>query len=565
MQQLPAAERVMKPLDPRLLRHARAARRYIVATAASAFLTALLVIGQALLVARAVVPIITEGAEWRGALPYAAALGGLIVLRAVLVYGHERFAHRSAQRVVGELRAAVLERAVGLGPRGLARPHEVATLAVRGLSDLEPYFVRYLPQLLLVVTLTPVTVLVIGGLDVGSAAIVGLTIPLIPLFMWLIGVLTNRYASQKLAAMQRLGARLLDLLAGLPTLRALGRERGPGQRVAELNRAYRRTTMATLRVAFLSGAVLEFLASISVALVAVTIGMRLVYGHVDLSVALPVLMLAPEAYRPLREVGTHFHASADGLAAAEDAFAVIEQPLPSPGVIPAPHLQGAAIDFEAVSVHPPGRSGAAPAGLTATVPPGRVTAFVGPSGAGKTTAALLLLGLLRPTEGTVKVRPPTGAAIEIAELDPESWHAQISWVPQRPAFDMGTIRDLVTDGRPVSPAVLTEAAVTTGLDTLVAQLPEGWCTRVGRGGYGLSLGQRQRLALTRALLAATPLIVLDEPTAHLDAVAERQIINAINLLRDQGRTVLLIAHRPALMACADEVVHLTARTEVPSP
>lgn len=555
----------MKPLDPRLLRHAQAARRYIVLTAFGGLATTLVVIAQALLVSRAISPVITAGAPWSSALPFVAVLAGLLGLRAVMVYVQERLAHRSAQRVVSELRGSVLDRAVALGPRGLDDGHEVVTLATRGLEDLEPYFVRYLPQLLLAVTLTPLTLLVLAGLDLGSAAIVALTIPLIPVFMWLIGVLTERHAADKLAAMQRLGARLLDLLAGLSTLQALGREKGPGRRVAELGEAYRRTTMSTLRVAFLSGAVLEFLASISVALVAVTVGMRLVYGHLDLTVGLALLMLAPEAYRPLREVGTHFHASADGLAAAEQAFAVLERPVPTPGQRPAPDLATTTLRLDEVSVRPPGRHGAAPHALSGEVTPGRLTALVGPSGAGKTTTALLVLGLLPPDAGRLTLRTATGEVVDLADVDPESWHAQVSWVPQRPVLDVGTVAEVVTAGRDVDPATLAKAARATGLDEVLAELPDGLATRLGHGGVGLSLGQRQRVALARALCEDTALVVLDEPTAHLDAASERLVLATVGALRDQGRTVLVIAHRPALVAVADEVIEVRADTRAVLP
>ncbi|HLT84562.1 MAG TPA: ABC transporter transmembrane domain-containing protein, partial [Phototrophicaceae bacterium] len=265
----------MKPLDPRLLRHARAARRYIALTAAFGVTSAGLVVAQALVIAHAIAPVVDGDAGWAHAAPLVGWFVALAAARVLVTVLQESLAHRAAVDVVAELRAGVLDHAVALGPRGGTEPSELVTLVTRGLDDLEPYFVRYLPQLLLAATLTPATLVVIAGLDLGSAAIVAVTIPLVPVFMWLIGRLTQSFAADKLAAMQRLGAQLLDLLAGLSTLKALGRERGPGARVRTLGEAYTRTTMSTLKVAFLSGAVLEFLASIAVALVAVTIGMRL--------------------------------------------------------------------------------------------------------------------------------------------------------------------------------------------------------------------------------------------------------------------------------------------------
>ncbi len=570
----------MKPLDPRLLRHARSARRYIALTTGFGMASAGLVVAQAVLISGAIAPVVDGTAGWAHAAPLIGWFVAVAAARVLVTTLQESLAHRAAVDVVAELRAGVLDHAVALGPRGLSEPSELVTLVTRGLDDLEPYFVRYLPQLLLAATLTPATVAVIAGHDLGSAAIVAVTIPLIPVFMWLIGVLTQRFATDKLAAMQRLGAQLLDLLAGLTTLKALGRERGPGRRVRALGQAYTRTTMSTLKVAFLSGAVLEFLASIAVALVAVTIGMRLVYGDVDLTTGLTVLMLAPEAYRPIREVGTQFHNSADGLAAAEQAFAVLERPLPPTGDRPAPAFGG--LVLQDVAVEAPGRDVLAPAGLCADVRPGRVTALVGPSGGGKTTTAMVALGLLRPTSGRVLVipaetpvhLPPTAqfpptaefptldtvpdGAVDLAEVDPASWHAQVTWVPQRPVLTPGTLAEAVLGGPGTVGAREEAAAAASGLDEVLAALPEGWDTPIGHGGAGLSLGQRQRVALTRALLDPAPLVVLDEPSAHLDADSEQRVLDVVTALRDSGRAVLVIAHRPRLVSLADEVVEVHA-------
>lgn len=561
----------MKPLDPRLLRHAGAARRYIVGTAAGGLATAALVIAQALLISHAISPVIEGRATWSHAAPLVGWLVGVVALRFVVLAAQETFAHRAARDVVADLREQVLTRAVAHGPRWLAgNGAQVVTLATRGLDDLEPYFVRYLPQLLLAATVTPASLAVVLGLDAVSALIIAFTIPLIPVFMWLIGVVTQKFAAEKLAAMQHLGAQLLDLLAGLSTLKALGRERGPGRRVAELGAAYTRATMSTLRVAFLSGAVLEFLASISVALVAVVIGTRLVAGDLDLTTGLAVLMLAPEIYKPIREVGSQFHASADGVAAAEQAFDVLDRPVPEPGTVPAPDLRVSDVVLDGVAVLAPGRGTWAPAPLDARLRPGRVVALVGPSGAGKTTAATVVLGLLRPDAGAVRLVPTGGvdAGVDLADVEPGSYHAQVTWVPQRPVILPGSVRENVTgqasaEGTAaavdVTEADLAAAARATGFADVVAALPQGWDTVLGHGGVGLSVGQRQRLALTRALLGSEQLVVLDEPTAHLDAAAEEHVLAAVRTLRERGRTVLVIAHRAALVAMADDVVTVTAR------
>ena len=545
----------MKPLDPRLLRHARSARGYLALTVGLGIVTAALVVAQALLLAHALGRAAQDQATLAVLGPTIGRLAAVVVARAVVVAAQERFAHRAATRAVGELRAGVVEHAVALGPRWLAtgRGPEVVTLATRGLDALEPYFVRYLPQLVLSATVTPATILVVLGLDWVSAAIVVGTLPLVPIFMVLIGRMTEGSSERGLAAMSRLGSQVLDLLAGLPTLRAFGREAGPAARVRALGDAHRRATMGTLRVAFLSGMVLELLTTLSVALVAVSIGLRLVSGGLSLEVGLAVLVLAPEVYWPLRQVGAQFHASTDGVAAADAAFAVIEAPVPVAGTVPCPPLRGAALRLTGVTVRSSG--GRTPSGLDVTVEPGRVTALVGPSGVGKTTTVEVLLGLLRPDEGTAELVVPGADPVPLSDLDPATYWPQVAWLPQRPVLEPGRLRALVGGASDDERAA---AAARTGLDTVVAALPSGWDTALGAGGSGLSVGQRQRVALTRALLSGAPLVVLDEPTAHLDAAGERVVLDTVAALRAAGRTVLLVAHRPSLVATADAVVTVEA-------
>ena len=547
----------MKPLDPRLLRRARSARRYVLLTAGLGALTAALVITQALLLAAALAPVVTRTADWPQVSRTVAWLTLVMVVKAGVTGLQERFAHRAATRAVAELREQVLEHAVALGTRWVAT-HPVATLATRGLEAMDPYFVRYLPQLLLAVTVTPAALVVVLGLDWIAGLTVALTVPLVPVFMALIGRLTQGYSDRRLAAMERLGHQVLDLLAGLPTLRALGRERGPERRVAALSEEHRVATMGTLRIAFLSGMVLELLTTLSVALVAVGIGYRLVWGDVDLQTALAVLVLAPEVYLPLRQVGAHFHASADGVAAAEQAFAVLEEPLPPRGTGRAPDLATTTLRLEGVDVLAPDRAVLAPAGLDLTLEPGTVLALAGPNGAGKSTAVAVLLGVLAPDAGRVVLEPAGGQPLDLADLDPVTYWSQIAWVPQRPLIEPGTLRAAVLRGHEVADEELRAAAALTGLDEVVAARSEGWDALVGQGGSGLSLGQRQRLALTRALLASAPIVVLDEPTAHLDADGEAVVLAAVERLRSTGRTVLLVAHRASLLRVADTVVHVAA-------
>lgn len=580
----------MKPLDPRLLRHARTARGYVLLTAGLGVLTAGLVVAQAILIAAIAAPAITNSRPLSAAGPLLVALAAVMLVRALATGVQERYAHRAATRVITDLRTQVLTKAVALGPRWAAAGHGPATvtLVTRGLDDLGPYFVRYLPQLVLAATLTPATLAVVGILEWVSAVIIIVTIPLVPFFMVLIGQLTQGVADKRLATMQRLSSQVLDLVAGIPTLRAFGRERGPGARVRALGESHRKATIGTLRFAFLSGMVLELLTTLSVAVVAVGIGLRLVEGQLDLFTGLAVLIMAPEVYLPLRQVGMQFHASTDGIAAAEAAFKIIEAPLPfsappaecaEMGVFSAddtPEVTHSAIGVEVVGlgVRAPGRGVLAPAGLTATIAAGQITALAGPNGAGKSTTVLALLRLIAPDEGQINLITDDGARCNLADVPAEQWHAQLTWVPQRPALPPGTLWELVhTDTSPDAQAVRTtsggsensepadamqHAAALTGLADIVTDLPDGWHTRIGQGGYGLSVGQRQRVALTRALTSNRPIVILDEPTAHLDAASEEQIHAALTELRSQGRTVIVIAHRQGLLDLADSVIQIVS-------
>ena len=572
------------------MRYAHAARRYIAITALAGGMTALLVVAQAVLISRSVSPIITSRTALNAVAPLIVLLALVMAARVIILYTQEALAHRAATRTIIELRRHVLQRAAALGPRWQAEhSSDTATLLTRGLDDLEPYFTRYLPQLLLAATVTPLTALVMLVEDLPSAIAVACTIPLIPIFMILIGRLTQHHSEERLTAMERLGGQVLDLLAGLPTLKALGREIGPAGRVRALGRAYNTATMQTLRIAFLSGAVLEFITTLSVAIIAVQVGFRLLFGHMDLATALLVIMIAPEIYQPLRQVGFHFHASANGVAAANAVFEILDTPLPERGTMPAPDLASAVIEIEELSVA--ARGSWAPAGLTAQIRPGRLVALTGPSGAGKTTTSQVLMSLLPADRGTVRVIPNgadgngtngTEAAqgaedavmssLDLSEIEPTTWWSQIAWVPQRPVIVPGTVLDNVIGADRASEFTgvtssrlgrvlpsLDAAARATGFDEVVSSLPHGWQTRVGQGGAGLSVGQRQRLSLTRALMSDAPLVVLDEPTAHLDAASEAHVLDGVEMLRSQHRTVVVIAHRAALVSMADDVIDVTSR------
>lgn len=557
----------MKPLDPQLLKVATPARGYVILTAAFGVATAGLVIAQALLIAAVLAPVVSQGAGLADVLTPLLALAGVVVARAIVAGFSERYAHRASIQVIVELRRKVIEKAVRLGPRWLTLPTstgsngmDVVTLATRGLDDLGPYFVRYLPQLLLVVTVTPATLAVVLGLDWISALIIIVTIPLVPVFMILVGRLTADTSKRRLESMSKLGSQVLDLIAGLPTLRAFGREIGPIKRVKELGEAYTKSTMRTLQVAFLSGMVLELLTTLSVALVAVGVGMRLVYGHVGLEVSLAVIMLAPEVYLPIRNVGTHFHASTNGIAAFNSAYAILTQSSPVLGKATAPDLSGTRIVLDAVSVKAPGRDLFAPHNLTATIEPATITAITGASGVGKSTTVLSLLSLVDIDTGAIRLESTASpeSALDLKDVDPTTLWSQVNWLSQRSALGPGTLREVLTSDSPsaISADQLTHAIELAGLTDVIEALPKGLDTQIGTGGVGLSVGQRQRLTLARAVLSPGQLVILDEPTAHLDAHTEKHVLDTIRALKEQGRTVLVLAHRPTLIALADTVVHV---------
>jgi ATP-binding cassette, subfamily C, bacterial CydCD len=543
----------VKPIDPRLLRYARATRRFLMAVVGLGAVGAVLVIAQAMLIAEVVVGAFEQDR------PVAELRTPLLLLvvvatgRALVAWLTELSAHRAGAAVKSELRGRLLERAALLGPGWLSgqRTGSLIALATRGVDALDDYFSRYLPQLGLAVVV-PVAVLArIVTEDWVSAAIIVGTLPLIPVFMVLIGWATQSRMDRQWRLLSRLSGHFLDVVAGLPTLKVFGRAKAQAESIRRITGEYRQATMRTLRIAFISSFALELLATLSVALVAVTIGMRLVHGEMDLYTGLVILVLAPEAYLPLRQVGAQFHAAAEGLAAAEEIFEVLETPLPVSGTGAVPT---GGVAFEVMTVRYPGRSADAVSDVSFTVAPGETVALVGPSGVGKSTLLNALLGFVRPTEGRVSV-----GGTDLTDIDLEQWRSRIAWVPQHPHLSAGTIAENVRLARPDADDVAVRRALgDAGALEFVDALPAGAGTVLGEDGAGLSAGQRQRLALARAFLADRPVLLLDEPTAALDGQTEAEVVAAVRRLA-AGRTVLLVVHRPALLAVADRVVRLEAK------
>lgn len=550
----------MKPLDPRLLRHASAARTFVGLTAAVAVATAGLVLVQAELLARGIDRAFLGGAGLEELAPLLIGLLVVVAGRAALTWAGEVAAHRASADVIRQLRARLVAHAGALGPRHRDLPPtgELATLATRGLDGLEGYFSRYLPTLLVAAV---VPVLVAGrilSVDWVSGLVIALTVPLIPIFMILIGLHTERSTRRQWRTLAVLGHHFLDLVAGLDVLVAFGRARRQSGRLRTLAEDYRRATMRTLRVAFLSALALELLATLSVALVAVAVGLRLVEGRLDLVTALVVLILVPEVYLPLRAVGARFHDSAEGLAAATEVFAVLETAAPTGGRAPAPDPARVPLRLHRVRVD--GRGGRVLDGLDLTLEPGTVVGIRGPSGAGKSTLLDLLLGLRPPDGGRITV-----GGTDLADIDRNAWLRRVAWVPQRPVLLAGTVADNIRLADPgAGPERVRRAAHAAALDVALDQV-------VGENGSGLSTGQVRRVALARAVLAGRGLLLLDEPTEGVDADTQAAILAALPAVT-AGRTAVIVSHRPEVLAICDRIVDLsgpagraTARTVPPLP
>nr|WP_157168637.1 thiol reductant ABC exporter subunit CydD [Streptomyces typhae] len=578
-----------------MFRYARATRFFLVAVVVLGLAGAGLVVAQAMLIAEIVVGGFQDGLDAGDLRTPLVLLAVVAVGRALVAWLTELAAHRASAAVKSELRGRLLERAGELGPGWLTgqRTGSLITLATRGVDALDDYFSRYLPQLGLAVVVPAAVLLRVVTEDWVSAAIIVATLPLIPVFMMLIGWATQARMDRQWQLLSRLSGHFLDVVAGLPTLKVFGRAKAQAEAIRKITGEYRRATMRTLRIAFLSSFALELLATISVALVAVTIGMRLVHGDMELYDGLVVLILAPEAYLPLRQVGARYHAAAEGLAAAEEIFGVLETPVPAGGTGPVPERGGLRVD--GLTVRYPGRTEDAVSGASFSVAAGETVALVGPSGSGKSTVLSALLGFVRPAGGRVLVGggdvgrcgadgggvgvggggadadagvgvgvgvgAGAGAGVgesDLADVELERWRERVAWVPQRPHLFAGSIADNVRLARPgADDAAVAGALRAAGAWEFVTGLPRGVETVLGEDGVGLSAGQRQRVALARAFLADRPVVLLDEPTAALDGETEAGVVEAVRRLA-VGRTVVLVVHRPALLAVADRVVRVGA-------
>jgi thiol reductant ABC exporter CydD subunit len=545
----------MAAFDRRLLERAREARTALAADAVIGVAAALLVLAQAVLLAD-VAARSFEGASLREVARPLVLLCAVVCARAAAAWAFEVVGRRAAGRILSRLRLSLVERRLHDQPAALdgAESSELATLAVTGVDALEATFARYLPQVVLAVVV-PIAVLdLVASIDLTSAGIMLLTLPLIPVFMWLIGRFTEHRARERWQALSLLAHHFADVVRGLPTLRAFNRAHAQAEQIEEVSDRYRAATLGTLRVAFLSGTVLELAATIGVALVAVVVGVRLVDGGLGFQAGLTVLVLAPELYLPIRNVAAQFHASADGAAVAGRLLDLSEAPAPAAAFRspePVPDLRTASIRLEGVSFRYPERLHPALDELDLELSAGETVALVGPSGAGKSTIASLLLRLAEPTSGRV-----LADGFDVAAVDPQAWRRQLAWLPQLPSVLRGTVAANIRLADPTASFERVRAAAElAGAAGFVDDLPLGYETVVGDGGRPLSAGQARRLALARVFLRNAPFVILDEPTAHLDDDSADRIAAAID--EQRGRcTMLVISHRSELAAHCDRIVRI---------
>ena len=563
-----------------MARKAALTRRYLAAAVAVGVASALCLVVQAILLGVVVQRAFLGHRPVGRLVPLLAGLAGAFLTRAALSWLGELAAHRTSASVTSALRRQLLSRAVALGPSWLAgeRTGELTSVATQGVEALEVYFARHLPTAVVAATAPPILLAWVLWSDWRSFLILAVTVSVIPLFMFLLGLEAKRHAERQWDRLSGLAAAFYDLLQGLPTLRAFGRAHAGRRTLEKAAEDFRMTTMSTLRVAFVSSLALEVLAAVGTALVALFLGLRLLDGSLHLAVALAVLVLAPEVYLPLRRAASEFHASTAGQAAADRIFEVLDEPWPAPAVQAAGGRVGevAATATGARTVAPSAAgkpdlaalsrstirlcdlqvryaARAVPVldGLNLDVAFGEHVAVTGESGSGKSTLLAVLLGFVTPVGGKLTV-----GDVELGDLPLRDWRRQIAWVPQRPYLVRGSIADNLRLGDAgASEETLARALEQSGLSRVLERLPHGLETPVGEGGLTLSAGERQRIAIARAVLRDAPIVLLDEPTAHLDAGRELSLAETLGPWLE-SRTVLVAAHRLGLVGRVDRTLAL---------
>jgi ATP-binding cassette subfamily C protein CydD len=543
-----------RTLEGWLRSQARRVTRPLAVAVVFASTDGLLLIAQAWLLARIVGTVVINGQQLAALWPAFWGLLGVFALRALASALTEIAGFEAAARVKFAVRERLFAQLDALGPSWIRtqRSGELANTLVDGVEALEAYYARYLPQMALAAFIPLAILVFVFPADWVSGVIMAITAPLIPLFMILIGKGTERLNQRQWRRLARMSAHFFDTIEGLTTLKLFGASRREADNIARISDNYRHSTMAVLRVAFLSSLVLEFLATISIAMVAVYIGFRLYYGHMHFLPGLFVLLLAPEFYKPLREMGTHYHARMEAIGASERIVELLETAPNGPRAASSGLDLGAplTITFEKVGF---AYETGVPVlnGIDCRVERGRRVALVGPSGAGKTTLAELLLGFIRPGQGRILVN-----GTDLAALGEADWLRHVAWLPQQPTLFHGTVADNIRLGVPdASLDDVRDAAARANAGEFIERLPHGYDTPVGERGQGLSGGEIRRIALARAFLKKAGLVVLDEPGASVDPDTEALIAQSIERLAGTS-ALLTIAHRLETVRRADEILML---------
>ena len=554
----------MKALDPRLFRYSRNSRGLLFFSVLLAVLIALSTIFQALLLAKIVVALFQDRAEPGQLTDLILFLSAAIVIRSVLLFLTEVFSSRMSSRIIGELRENIF-RALFKERSSVAisdRTGSITNLLTSGLSALQPYFAKFVPQLFIASTVPFFVGLVIAFTDPISGLIIFFTVPLIPIFGILIGKFTDVAVKRKWETLQTLSNHLFDLLSGITSLKVFGRANQQGKKLEESGESYRKETLSVLKVTFLSSLALELIATLSVAVIAVTIGIRLIDGKMLLFPGLTVLILAPEVYWPIRNVASYFHSASDGAAAAEDIFNLLQNQN-SPEIAKRESIPSSwkikSISWSELEIHFQDRNPIIiPAGKAEK---GEVLVITGPSGIGKSSLFSNLLGFNSLTKGQVRITDAYGSVLDISHVKLEEWRVLCSWVPQQPNFPPGTIENMLRSIRPH----LTEAdAWRTLRDCGIkrSELPKGLSSEIGDFTSGLSVGQLRRLAIARALLKDGDVFLLDEPTASIDDISELELISLVNHLKSIGKIIIVISHRSKVIESADRILEFTLNRQL---
>ena len=538
----------MKPIDPRLFRFSKSSRGFTFASVLIATIGAALTITQSALLAHLITQVFEQNKLVSSLKTLVIVLALVFISKALLSYISERIAAVASASIRRDLRLQLVDRIFSTDAASKKGPAELSLLATRGVDNLDPYFAKFIPQLFIASVVPLIVGLAIAYKDFLSGIVIICTIPLIPLFGILIGRFTASATQKKWQSLAILSGYYLDLISGIATLKLFGRSKQQINNLQKVGDDYRSETMKVLRISFLSSLALEIIATLSVALIAVTIGLRLVNGSITLQTGLFVLVLAPEVYWPIRQVSAQFHAASDGVEAANRIFEILETPVSTANN----SISGVTeISWSDLTVEFEGREKLLiPA---ASIKAESVNLIAGPSGSGKSTLISILMGFKSDYFGDVIVKSKNGSA-KLTDLDKELWRKQLSWLPQEPHFQNATIFEVLGQIKnDLSKDEATQVLASAGLD--ISDMPNGLDTELGGLNEALSIGQRRKVALARALIKPSSIVILDEPSASVDDASELIIAEVIKSLSQQGKIVLVVSHRENLISNVDSVIH----------